>query len=279
MKKIFIGIALLLMISPAWSAIQWRGGTGELTIDGSSYANLIGYNSYNKIVQPLDNLLGTYCSEYLQYNSTTTITVKAGSCAVSNSQGTIRMFMLDTSDTNLTATNLDTGVAFATSTTYYVYATSPNATTQASTYYISTSNLAPSGQTYYKRLGSFSTDSSSNILQSSITSDNKVFTQASYDSGWFSASANGTYTKTHNLGTTKLLVKIYFSSDGGTTINSDCSHFSSDGPAYGYNLINVTTTALSVRAMANGVCGIYNGAGSVTDYASGYYRVIAIPLN
>ena len=78
-------LALLLTTTPAW-ATQWRGGTGEQTILGTSNAALIGYNSYNHIVQPLDNLLGTYCNEYLIYGSGSSIKVSSGSCVVSNSQ-------------------------------------------------------------------------------------------------------------------------------------------------------------------------------------------------
>ena len=114
-------LALLLMTTPAW-ATQWRNGTGEQTILGTSNAALIGYNSYNSIVQPLDNLLSGYCTEYLQYNSSSLINVVAGSCNVSNSQGTIHLFLQDTSNTVLSSSNLDTG-SITSSTTYYVYAT------------------------------------------------------------------------------------------------------------------------------------------------------------
>ena len=112
-------LALLLMTVPAWSQ-QWRGGTNEQTILGTSQAALIGYNSYNKIVQPLDNLESDHCTEYLQYNSSSLINVISGTCVVSNSQGTIRLFMKDASNTVLSSSNLDTGSITA-STTYYVY--------------------------------------------------------------------------------------------------------------------------------------------------------------
>jgi len=172
MKKLLTLILFMALATPAWSAIQWRNGTAETVLDGTSAANLIGYNSYNKVVQPLDNLLSTYCTEYLQYNSASIITVKAGSCVVSNAVNTVRMFMLDTSDTNLTNANLDIAGSFVAGTKYYVYSTSPNSTTQTSTYYISTSSINPSGQTYYKIIGSFTTDSSNNI--STITNINRM---------------------------------------------------------------------------------------------------------
>ena len=141
-------------------AQQWRNGTGEQTIDGTSQAALIGYNSYNKIVKPIDNLLSNYCNEYLQYTSSTTITVMAGTCVVSNSQGSIRLFMQDASNTVLSSSNLDSG-SILSSTKYYVYATAATNSSTSSTYYISTSSSAPSGQTYYYQIGYFTTDSSS----------------------------------------------------------------------------------------------------------------------
>lgn len=152
-------LVLLLMITPSWAA-QWRNGTGENTLLGSSQAALIGTNTFNSIVQPLDNYISNKCDEYLQYLSSSTMTVVSGTCVVSNSQGTIRLILQDTSNTVITSSNLDTGSLVA-NTTYYVYATAATSSSTTSTYYISASNLAPSGQTYYYQIGSFSTDSNS----------------------------------------------------------------------------------------------------------------------
>lgn len=154
-------LALLMLMPSAW-ATQWRAGTGEQTIDGTSQASLIGYNSYNSIVKPLDNLLATYCNEYLTYNSSSTITVSSGSCVVSNSQGTIRLFLQDTASTNVTSANIDTG-SLTSGTKYYVYSTAATNSATSSTYYFSASNTSPSGQTYYYQIGSFTTDSSNQI--------------------------------------------------------------------------------------------------------------------
>lgn len=154
-------LALLLMTTPAWSA-QWRAGTGEQTLLGSSQASLIGTNSFSSIVSPLDSLLATYCNEYLVYGSSSTLKVSAGSVMVSNSQGTIRLMLQDTGVTTLTSANIDTGSITA-NTTYYVYSTAATNAATASTYFISASNTAPSGQTYYYQIGNFTTDASNNI--------------------------------------------------------------------------------------------------------------------
>ncbi len=154
-------LALMMVSSPAW-ANQWRAGTGENTILGSSNASDIDANSYNSIVKPLDNLLSTYCNEYLTYTSSSTLTVSAGSVVVSNSAGTIRLMLQDSAATVISSANLDSG-AFASGTTYYVYATAATNAATASTYFISTSNTAPSGQTYYYKIGSFIMDGSTHI--------------------------------------------------------------------------------------------------------------------
>lgn len=158
-KNIFL--ILLLMTSSAWSQ-QWRGGTGENTILGTSQSALIGFNSYNKIVQPLDNLLSTYCNQYIQYLSNSTLTISAGSVMVSNSQGSIRLTMLNTSPTTISFSNLDTGSETA-STIYYVYVIAATNSSTIATYLISASSTAPSGATYYYQLGNFTTDASMNI--------------------------------------------------------------------------------------------------------------------
>lgn len=163
MFRIFL--IFLLLTQPSWAVTnQWRGGVGTNELDGTQSANLIGFNSYNHIVQPLDNLLYKYCNEYIQYASSTTLTIISGACVVSNSQGTIRLFLQDTANSTLTSANLDTGSITA-STTYYVYSTAATNSATTSTYYISTSNTAPSGQTYYYKIGQFSTDSSSQFTQ------------------------------------------------------------------------------------------------------------------
>lgn len=157
----------LLLISPSAWANQWRNGTGEKTILGTSNAALIGLNSYNSIVQPLDSLLATYCNQLITYVSSSTLSVTAGSVMVSNSQGTIRLTLQNTTSTSITSANIDTG-SLTSSTTYYLYAVAATNSSTSATYFFSASNTAPSGQTYYYQIGSFTTDSSTNIIPGSI---------------------------------------------------------------------------------------------------------------
>lgn len=178
-------LALLLMTTPAWSA-QWRAGTGQNTILGSSLASDIDSNTFNSIVNPLDNLLATYCNEYLTYSSASNITVSAGSVMVSNSDGSIRLMLRNSSPTTVDFTMIDTGVE-ASGTTYYIYAIAASSSSTAATYKVSASSSAPSGVTYYYKIGSFLNDGSSNI-----TTINNVYYPNEMNT-WFSKSIGTNY--------------------------------------------------------------------------------------
>lgn len=111
----------------------------------------------------LDSLLSNYQRGLtLTYSSASTIVALPGEVVVSNALGTIRLFLVATTSTNITFTNIDTG-ASAASTTYYIYAGTSTATDSAPTFYISLSASAPTGVTYYEQLGSFTTDSASSM--------------------------------------------------------------------------------------------------------------------
>lgn len=105
----------------------------------------------------------------LSYSSATTIVVSTGGVVCADSGGTTKKFRGNTSTTNVTFSDLDTG-AEASGTTYYIFANCDAVATTA-TFKISASSSSPSGVTYYKKLGSFYNDSSSNIQASSITND------------------------------------------------------------------------------------------------------------
>lgn len=110
----------------------------------------------------LDRLLGTFQDGMkLTYSTANTIVVGPGSIVCSNAALSIRHLRQNTSSTNVTFSDLDTGAEQA-GTTYYVYAScDADATTAA--FKISASATTPSGLTYYKRLGSFANDGNSNM--------------------------------------------------------------------------------------------------------------------
>ena len=126
--------------------------------------------SFQRIVDPLDRLLSGYRQGLLlTYNSGATISAERGEIMVANSAETIKLMLRSTVTSNVTFSNLDTGTEQA-STTYYVYAGTNTASDATPTFYISASSTAPTGITYYARLGSFFNDSDSNI--SRINNDN-----------------------------------------------------------------------------------------------------------
>ena len=158
-------ISLLCMLSFSVTAANWRGGTGENTILGTENASDIDTASYENVVAPLDRVLSNYkrgCQ--IDYLSVATLTVKAGEVMLSNAAGTVRLMQQNTSDTIVTWANIDAG-AEAASTRYYIYAYQNTVTTTTFSIFISTSSSAPTGATYYKRLGSFYNDASSDITQ------------------------------------------------------------------------------------------------------------------
>lgn len=169
MFKIFL--ALLLMTQPAWATTQWRNGTGANTLLGTSNASDIDTNTYNNMVKPLDNLLANYHqSMSLHYDSASQITASLGSVTVSNSDGSIRLMLYNSTNTTVTWADIDTG-AEASGTTYYVYAIAASASATAATFKISANSTSPSGITYWKKIGSFYNDGSSNIDRSQIFSE------------------------------------------------------------------------------------------------------------
>jgi len=276
MKKILAGLLILMMsVSPALATEQWRNGTGENSILGTENASDIDSASYNNIVAPLDNLLGAFRrGARLTYASASTLTVESGSVVCSNSDGSVRLFARNTSSTTVAWTDIDTG-SEATSTTYYVYADMAAVSNTTFGITISTSSTAPSGATYYLRLGSFYNDASGNITN--IVNDD--FKLRSYDSGWFAASAGTTYTKTHNLGTTKVLPIVMLSntSDGsGIVCYPLGQHFDSANAGRGTNITALTATTISVYGI-NYLGRIYASA-TITDMASGYLRILLIAL-
>lgn len=162
-------LALMLILAPAngWCVTQWTKSSLPATGD-----NLTSWPTQaNAQWSILDTLLSNYRKGLaLAYSSASTLIVSAGEVVVSNSAGTVRLFLQKTSSTNVTFSNIDTG-AEAGSTTYYVYAGTSTATDAAPTFYVSLSSSAPTGVTYYKLLGSFYNNASSDIDQNKIYSE------------------------------------------------------------------------------------------------------------
>ncbi len=123
--------------------------------------------------------------------------------------------------------------------------------------------------------------SANNVLK--LTDTGKIPTSALkvYDSGWFAVTANQAYTKTHNLGTTKVIFTVYYSSDSDGSVHSEPVDYQIDiaaNPTWriGGRVCDVTNTTCVVRTGLQYVAVTMFDDGNVVP--SGYYRVIGIAL-
>lgn len=161
MKKLFCLLLCLGLVIPGYAADQWTKGSPAGTDSPSDIDDLLAVNN-----NAADRLFADYVKGIrISYSSATTIIVSDGQVVCDNVDRDTRKWRENTANITVTFSNLDTGSEEA-STTYYVYAV---ADTDATTFTITISKSgAPSGATYYKRLGSFYNDASSNIDEDSI---------------------------------------------------------------------------------------------------------------
>lgn len=179
----------------------------------------------------------------ISYSSASTLVASTGGVVCSDSGGTTKKFRGNTSTTNITFSDIDTG-AEASSTTYYVYATCDAVATTAS-FKVSTSSSAPSGITSYKRIGSFINDSSSNITASSITNDSQ----------WIG----------HTFGTAS-----------SKSVNS-AYQATTDGIVYGYNYCDNTGT-LTIYSDANASPSTTIGIAACSSSTTSLYIPYSYPV-
>ena len=123
---------------------------------------------------------------------------------------------------------------------------------------------------------------SNNILVAD--SSGKLPTQALkvYDSGWFAVTRNDTYIKTHNLGTTKVLITIYVGdrSDGTGIVVPTMSELTLDG-ASNWNQTGVrelTPTTVVIRTGSSRIANVQDKDGNSWQPESGYARIIMLAL-
>jgi hypothetical protein len=171
MKKLILALVMMsLTIGNVYPAVGWSKAKPAGSVSPAAIDDAVRENN-----DALDLMLSTYANVKLSYATAATVTVSAGGVMVSNSTGATRLMLANAAATTVTWSNIDTG-SEATSTTYYVYAVGSDTTDTTFTCKISTSSTAPSGVTYYKRLGSFYNNASGNI--ESVSDDD-----LSYQSG------------------------------------------------------------------------------------------------
>jgi len=109
---------------------------------------------------------------------------------------------------------------------------------------------------------------------------------------WFKVSINNSYTETHNLGTTALIICVYFATDdsGSNMLRiPTVTHTESSSYTGGCVVTDISTTQFTIKTGGCDVAGLTaypNDDSSVwggakifpTRQASGYYKIVAIAL-
>ncbi len=274
---------------PAFADL-WMEGDGSDALEGTDNASAIDDNITASLQNPLDRVLhGLVTGCLVSYSNAAELTVGIGSVVCANSGGTVRRMRRNTSATTVGWANIDTGAEA--NNTYYVYAVA-DADATTFTVVVSLSDTFPTGVTYAKRIGQF-VNASGDITQFSTPAGLRGGASyanglTKYDSGWFSVAVGSEYSKTHNLGTTMLMLTLYYSSDSaGASDVHLCGHTDtdigggSDNDNVGAGVSDVTTTTLKVRTGKNGVAFfLYNSSGQADDNGplTGYLRVVALAL-
>lgn len=109
----------------------------------------------------LSRLLSNYReSQAITYSTASAVSVSGGEVSCNSAIPII--LRQNVASTTVTAANLDTGVSFSASSTYYVYANC-DASATTNNYTVSLNATTPAGVTNYKQIGNFTTDASTNI--------------------------------------------------------------------------------------------------------------------
>jgi len=175
-KRLVLILVLLSMAIPSY-ATQWEKDKPD---GATQYVD-----EYDDEVQEnqgcLDRLLSNYRSGCeVRENSSSSFDVDSGEITLSNSDGSIRLLCKNTSTTTTSPT-------ISASTTYYIYAVQSVATDEDFDIEVTTNATTPT-TTYFKLIGKFETDGSSNIDKlGNITSVGKLFNY------WESRSASTIY--------------------------------------------------------------------------------------
>ncbi len=192
MKKLLILLCILGLSLNCFAGNQWQEGTGQDSILGTISPSDIDKDSFENVVDPLDRLTSNYregCK--ITYASAATLTVGVGEVVLANAADTIHLMQQNTSTTTVTWADIDTD-AEETAKTYYIYAYQATVTDTDFDITISLSSSAPTGKSYFKRLGSFYNDSDGNILNDdSLTNDNDYYALQLGD--WESKSVDTVY--------------------------------------------------------------------------------------
>lgn len=268
MKKITICIFLLSFLAVsgnmAFSADQWDRAEPALDTEINDYDVELPENN-----AALERLLYSHRNGLrIEYLSASAVTVETGSIMCMDSSGDVKVFRRMNSSTTVDWDDLDVD-SEESEETYYIYATA-DTDIEGVVFKISLDGTSPDGSTYYRKIGSFYNDADSDITEISNLGEELNY----YDSGWFSVTTSTTYTKTHDLGTSNILVQVFYSaSSDGSDPQWQRDWDAESSYTSGKNIKNITSNTFDVVTMANGI-----QRDGTSNIGSGYYRVLAQTL-
>ena len=248
MKRITVLLAMLICFN-AWGADEWDKSDPAGSESPSDLDSLITTNN-----EVIDRLLKNYQEgAKISYASASTLTVATGEVVCSNSTGALRKFRSNTSAVTVIWGMIDTG-AEASSTTYYLYAVA-DADATTFTVEISLSSSAPTGATYYARLGSFYNNSDSDIEQ--ISNDNESL-ETSYILG------QGTYYKIDTGSAaaaqgSPAVISFSFTFDAAPIVVTSVNETGSQVDDHGNEaeVIAISTTGCTINSSRNTAATVY----------------------
>ena len=261
MRKILSVLSILfLLTNNSWATVGWQKILPQTSENPQAISPDVQENN-----NALDLMLQNYRDGYLTITltSTSAITIGAGGVMLSNSGGSARLMVANTSTTTMSSTNIDTG-SISPSSTYYIYAYASSTTATTFSVIYSASSTSPTGITYYAQLGKFTTDGSSNFAGAS----SNIQTSPTPTSNGTSFSSNTLY---QNL-TGRSVEIIAYGSTATYSGWNDLNMYSDIGPTSG---IGTVTSQYQFCA------GSSNGAGGSITFivpASWYWEVAtAVP--
>jgi len=164
MRKILSVLSILfLLTSNSWATVGWNKTLPQSSENPQAISPDVIENN-----TALDLMLQNYRDGLVTVKliSTSEIDIGAGGVMLSNSGGSTRLMVANTTVTAISSTNIDTGTISASS-TYYLYAYASSTTATTFSVIFSASSTSPTGVTYYALLGSFTTDGSKNFVSAS----------------------------------------------------------------------------------------------------------------
>jgi hypothetical protein len=140
------------------------------------------------------------------------------------------------------------------------------------------SAITAASEPAYKVEGTLWYDSTNNLLKTYTGSAWQSVPNGTYDSGWFAVAVSTAYSKTHNLGTTKVLVSVYISEANDGSGKCAMSYPSYTDTANGFTMTSLSTTAIAFRSGTTYLGNFLDSAGSAWNPASGYCRIVMLAL-